>query len=51
MALEGICSVVPLEMVSSFTTKLSMRVAWESIKMMQLGDDCIIKGDQVGVDT
>jgi hypothetical protein len=39
MALDAICSTVPLEMITVLTMKDTVMEAWESIKMMCIGDD------------
>jgi hypothetical protein len=39
MALDAICSTVPLEMVTTLMTKDMAMEAWESIKMMRIGDE------------
>jgi hypothetical protein len=39
MALDAICSTVPLEMVTTLVTKDMAMEAWESIKMMRIGDE------------
>jgi hypothetical protein len=41
MALDTICSVVPPEMVTKLVMKDTMTDAWESIKMMRIGDERI----------
>jgi hypothetical protein len=43
MALDAICSVVPPEMITVLATKDSALEAWESIKVMRIGDDHIRK--------
>jgi hypothetical protein len=43
LALDAICSVVPSEMITALATKDSVSEAWESIKMMRIGDDRIRK--------
>jgi hypothetical protein len=45
LALDAICSVVPPEMITTLTTKDSASEAWESIKMMRIGDDRIRKAN------
>jgi hypothetical protein len=39
MTLNDLCSVVPPEMVSTLAVKLMARLAWESIRLMRIGDD------------
>jgi hypothetical protein len=39
MALDAICSTVPLEMATTLVTKDMAMEAWESIKMMRIGDE------------
>ena len=43
MALDAICSAVPSEMISALTIKESAKEAWESIRVMRIGDDRIRK--------
>nr|ABA92214.1 hypothetical protein LOC_Os11g11870 [Oryza sativa Japonica Group] len=43
MALDGICSTVPPEMISTLATKASVKEAWDCIKTMRVGDDRIRK--------
>jgi hypothetical protein len=43
MALDAICSAVPSEMITALATKDSALEAWESIKVMRIGDDRIRK--------
>jgi hypothetical protein len=43
MALDAICSAVPPEMIAVLATKDTAKEAWESIKTMRIGDDCIRK--------
>jgi acetyl-CoA carboxylase alpha subunit len=43
MALEAIYSVVPPEMIIALTTKQTEEEACESIQMMRVGDDRIMK--------
>jgi hypothetical protein len=43
MALDAICSAVPPEMISTLTTKSSVREAWESVKIMMIGRDRVCK--------
>jgi uncharacterized membrane protein YgcG len=43
MALDAICSVVPPEMITALATKETASEAWESIRMMRVGDDRIRK--------
>jgi hypothetical protein len=41
MALDVICSAVPPEMITALAMKDSAQEAWESIKVMRIGDDRI----------
>ena len=41
MALDAICSAVPSEMISTLAIKESAKEAWESIRVMRIGDDRI----------
>jgi hypothetical protein len=41
MALDVLSSAVPPEMVSMVASKDTAKVAWNTIKTMQVGDDCI----------
>jgi hypothetical protein len=41
MALDAICSAVPVEMITALATKVSALEVWESIKMMQVNNDRI----------
>jgi hypothetical protein len=41
MTLDVLSSAVPLEMVSAVARKDTTKSAWETIKMMRVGDDCI----------
>jgi hypothetical protein len=43
MALDTICNTVPVEMLSTITTKDTAVEAWESIKTMCIGNECIRK--------
>ena len=43
MALDAICSVVPTEMISTLAVKESAKEAWESIRVMRIGEDRIRK--------
>jgi hypothetical protein len=43
MDLDAICSVVPPEMISTLTTKPSVKEAWESIKTMRIDVDRVHK--------
>ena len=43
MALDAICSAVPSEMISTLTVKESAKEAWESIRVMRIGDNRIRK--------
>ena len=43
MALDAISSVVPSEMISTLAVKESAKEAWESIRVMRIGDDRIRK--------
>jgi hypothetical protein len=43
MALNTICSAVQTELISTLATKLSVTEAWESIKSMRIGVDCMHK--------
>ena len=43
MALDAICSAVPSEMISTLAVKESAKEAWESIRVMRVGDDRIRK--------
>jgi hypothetical protein len=43
IALDAICSAISVEMITTFATKDSTMEAWESIKMMRIGDDRIRK--------
>ncbi|WVZ81795.1 hypothetical protein U9M48_029136, partial [Paspalum notatum var. saurae] len=43
MALDAICSAVPPEMISTLAVKESAKDAWESIRVMRIGDDRIGK--------
>lgn len=41
MALAAILQGVPSEMLASLATKNTARSAWEAIKIMQMGGDCV----------
>jgi hypothetical protein len=41
MALDAICSAVSAEMINALAMKDFAQEAWERIKMMRVGDDCI----------
>ncbi|WVZ51167.1 hypothetical protein U9M48_002333 [Paspalum notatum var. saurae] len=43
MALDAICSAVPPEMISTLAVKESAKDAWESIRVMRIGDDRVRK--------
>ena len=43
MALDAICSAVPSEMISTLAIKESAKEAWDSIRVMRIGDDRIKK--------
>ncbi|WVZ61704.1 hypothetical protein U9M48_011534 [Paspalum notatum var. saurae] len=43
MALDAICSAVPPEMVSTLTVKPTAKQAWESLRVMRIGDDRVRK--------
>jgi hypothetical protein len=43
MALDAIGSLVLLDMVTSLAIKDTVMDAWESIKMMRIGDEWIIR--------
>ena len=43
MALDAICSAVPSEMISTLAVKDSAKEAWDSIRVMRIGDDRIRK--------
>ncbi|WVZ97328.1 hypothetical protein U9M48_042876 [Paspalum notatum var. saurae] len=43
MALDAICSAVPPEMISTLAVKESVEDAWESIRVMRIGDDRVRK--------
>jgi hypothetical protein len=43
MALDAICSAVSAEMITVLATKDLAMEAWESIRMIQISDDCIRK--------
>ena len=43
MALDAICSAVPSEMISTLAVKESAKEAWESLRVMRIGDDRIRK--------
>ena len=43
MALDAICSAVPSEMISTLAVKEFAKEAWESIRVMKIGDDRIRK--------
>jgi hypothetical protein len=43
MALDVICSIVSVEMITGLVMKDSAMEAWESIKTMRIGDDRIRK--------
>jgi hypothetical protein len=51
MALDGICSTVPPEMISTLATKASVKEAWDCIKTMRVGDDRIRKASAQRVRT
>ncbi len=51
MALDGICSTVPPEMISTLATKASVKEAWDCIKTMRVGEDRIRKASAQRVRT
>ena len=42
-ALDAICSTIPPEMVPTLATKVTARQAWEAIKTLCIGVDCVQK--------
>jgi hypothetical protein len=47
MALDALCSAVPLEMVYSIAYKLTTKEAWKTIADLWVGDDRVKKTDVV----
>ena len=43
MALDAICSAVPVDMLSTLATKESAKEAWDCLKTMRIGDDRVRK--------
>jgi len=41
IALDAICSAVPGELVLVLATKDTAKEAWEAIKTLRIGDDCV----------
>jgi hypothetical protein len=43
LALDALCSAVPPEMVSTLAVKPTAKLAWEAVRIMRIGDDCVRK--------